>query len=70
MICINTLFENIGKKYFIPNFDYKSGDQSAQEEYVKKQQEEKESSKRKKSKNIKLDKNKAKNVEKKNRCCG
>ena len=67
---INTLFENIGKKYFIPNFDYKSGDQSAQEEYVKKQQEEKESSKRKKSKNIKLDKNKAKNVEKKNRCCG
>ena len=68
---INILFENIGKKYFIPNFDYKSGDHAAQEEYVKKKQEEKvESNKRKVTKNIKLEKDNVKNPERKRKCCG
>ena len=68
---INKLFENIGKKYFIPNFDYKSADQSVQEEYAKKQQEKKEENKkRKESKNIKLNKNNLKKGNKKGKCCG
>ena len=37
---ISTLFENVGKTYLVPGFDYKSGDKKAQEEFMKKKQEE------------------------------
>ena len=37
---ISTLFENVGKTYLIPGFDYKSDDKKAQEIYMKKKQEE------------------------------
>jgi len=37
---ISQLFENIGKTYLIPGYDYKSGDKKAQEEFMKKKQEE------------------------------
>ncbi len=37
---IDTLFDNIGKKYLIPNYDYRSSDKKAQEEFLKKKEEE------------------------------
>ena len=36
---ISTLFENIGKTYLVPGYDYQSGDKKAQEDYMKKKQE-------------------------------
>ena len=37
---ITNLFENIGKTYLVPGFDYRSGDKKAQEDFMKKKQEE------------------------------
>ena len=37
---ISTLFDNIGKTYLIPNFDYRATDKTAQENFMKKKQEE------------------------------
>ena len=44
------LFNNIGKTYLIPDFNYKAGDQKAQEEYERKQEEEEEDGNKKKAK--------------------
>ena len=53
---ISTLFENIGKTYLVPGFDYKSGDKKAQEDFMKKKQEElgNKKEKQKREKGMKL----------------
>ena len=72
---ITQLFDNIGKTYLIPGFDYKAGDQKAQEEFMKKKQEEEDSNNKKKgkvnkkeNKGVKLDAKKADDKKKKG-CC-
>ena len=53
---ISTLFENVGKTYLVPGYDYKSGDKKAQEEFMKKKQEEIGNKKKEKQKRgMKLD---------------
>ena len=44
---ITNLFENIGKTYLVPGFDYRSGDKKAQEDFMKKKQEENKKEKKK-----------------------
>ncbi len=54
---ITNLFENIGKTYLIPKYDYRAMDKKAQEDYIKKKQEEsKEKESKKRIKGVKLDK--------------
>ena len=69
---INTLFENIGKTYLVPGFDYKATDKKAQEDFLKKKQEESNENEKKKreKRGMKLDE-KASNEEVKKRsgCC-
>ena len=57
---INTLFENIGKKIIMPDYDYKNSDNTKQKDYIKKKQQEK---------NIKLEKNIGANNESQKKCC-
>ena len=57
---INTLFENIGKKIIMPDYDYKNSDNTKQKHYIKKKQQEK---------NIKLEKNIGANNESQKKCC-
>jgi len=52
---ISTLFENVGKTYLIPGFDYQSGDKKAQEMYMKKKQQELGNKKEKQRRGMKLD---------------
>ena len=67
---INTLFENIGKKYFMPDFDYKADDQKFQEEYKKKKELNDDNSKKKVTKGVKLENIKNNNEQyKKKGCC-
>ena len=62
---INNLFENIGKKIIMPDYDYRNSDNSAQKDFSKKRQKEK------KEKKIKLEnKNSIENInETKRSCC-
>ena len=65
---INILFENIGKKIIMPDYDYNNSDNSAQKNYSKKRQQEI------KDKKIKLEKRNSLNslnIKKKNKikCC-
>jgi len=74
---ISNLFNNLGKKFFIPEYDYKSGDKQAQENYLKKKKEEKKGilirkKEEKEDKRIKLDINDNEEEEKKvtkKKCC-
>ena len=66
---ISTLFDNIGKTYLIPNFDYRATDKTAQENFMKKKQE--ESNKKdmqKRVKGVQLD-NKKVDEKQKKKCC-
>ena len=66
---ISTLFDNIGKTYLVPNFDYRATDKTAQENFLKKKQEEnnkKETEKR--VKGVKIA-NKKSDEPKKKKCC-
>ena len=66
---INTLFDNIGKTYLVPDFDYRATDKKAQEEYIKKKQEESnKNDQKKRSKGIQLDKKRV-DEQKKKKCC-
>jgi len=75
---IKNLFNHLGKKYFIPEYDYKSGDKKAQENYMKKRKEEEKrgilirKKEDKDDKRIKLENNEndeeEKNITKK-KCC-
>ena len=63
---ITTLFDNIGQKYFNPDFDCTAADKKEQEEYMKKKSEEKQ--KKKEPKGVKLTSEPTK-TEKKKKCC-
>ena len=66
---ISTLFENIGKTYLIPGYDYQSGDKKAQENFMKKKQEEEQANKKEKQKRgMKLDQMKDGGKKKKGFC--
>ena len=66
---ISTLFENVGKTYLVPGFDYKSGDKKAQEEFMKKKKEEESANKKEKAKRgMKLKEAKNEEKEKKRWC--
>ena len=67
---ISTLFENIGKTYLIPGFDYQSSDKKAQENYMKKKHEEELGNKKEKQKSrgMKLEQMKDEGKKKKG-CC-
>ena len=62
---IKTLFENIGKKILIPEYDYNNSDNSLEKNYSKKIQQEKN------DKNYKLEKKKTTEIKKENKkaCC-
>ena len=69
---INKLFDNLGKKYIVPNYDYKAGEKEAKENYEKKKNEEKEgnSGNKKDDKSVKLNNNDEGGKEKtKKSCC-
>ena len=69
---ITKLFDNLGKKIIMPNFDYKVDENEAKENYMKKKSEEKEAKNQKKEvKGLKLNNvNKdEKNDNKKKSCC-
>ena len=63
---INTLFDNIGQKYFNPDFDWTAADTKDQQEYEKKKIENKQ--KKKEPKGVRLSSETAKK-EKKKKCC-
>ena len=64
---INNLFENIGRKYIDPKFDYQEADRIAEENYNKKKKELEEAKKKKeKRRGVKLD---VQNNKKKEKCC-
>ncbi len=66
---ISNLFDNIGKTYLIPNYDYRATDKKAQEEYLKKKEEEKNHiEEQKRTKGVKLN-NKKQDDKKKKKCC-
>ena len=58
---ISTLFDNVGKKYLIPGYDYQSEDKQAQEQFLKKNKE--EESKNKSGRNKKVSENKGVRLE-------
>ena len=67
---INTLFENIGKKIIMPNYDYKANDKQAQENYKRKNEEKNDSNKNKENKGVKLAKDEeGNNGKQKKGCC-
>ena len=67
---ITSLFENIGKTYLIPGFDYKATDKKAQEEFLKKKKEEDDKNEKKKreKRGMKLEEKPVENNKKKG-CC-
>ena len=67
---INTLFENIGKKIIIPEYDYKKNDSKSQQEYIKIAKGRKNEKFENKKDNIKLEKdsNEIKGTNKR-KCC-
>ena len=67
---INTLFENIGKKIIMPNYDYKANDKQAQENFKRKNEEKNDSNKNKVNKGVKLAKDEeGNNGKQKKGCC-
>ena len=64
---ISDLFDNIGQKYFNPNYDCGAADKKAQEEYQKKKAEEQQ--KKKEQKGVKLSSDKVKEKKQKKGCC-
>ena len=71
---ISTLFDNIGKKYLIPGYDYQTEDKQAQEQFLKKKKEDEGKNKAgrnkkvSENKGVKLEKNENKPKQKKG-CC-
>ena len=64
---ITTLFDNVGQKFFDPNFDVGAQNKQAQEEYKKKKSEEMQ--KKKQPKGVKLTVEEANKKPKKKKCC-
>ena len=65
---ITTLFENIGKTYLVPGYDYRAVDKKAQEEFMKKKQEEQKGKKSTREKGMKLENEKKEEKKKKKFC--
>jgi small GTP-binding protein len=63
---ITNLFENLGKKFINPDFDYNADDKEAKENYMKRKNEEKEGNNPDKKDNTKLKLNKNNNKDDKN----
>ena len=69
---INTLFDNIGKKIIIPEYDYKNTDSNAQKEFIKRAKEKSNEQKiDDKEGHIKLEKKDTIEIKEKNKkkCC-
>ena len=66
---ISTLFDNIGKTYIVPGFDYKATDKKAQEEFLKRKQEEDKKNEKKKREKRGMKLEEKKEGEKKKGCC-
>jgi len=66
---INILFQHLGKKLIIPEYDYKVSDDKTKEIYLKRKKEEKGNNNNKDDKNIKLNSNDEKDGNKKNGGC-
>ena len=68
---INTLFDNIGKKIIIPEYDYKNADSKAQQEYIKIAKGRKNEKSENKKDNIKLKKRDTNEIKEANKrkCC-
>ncbi len=66
---ISTLFDNIGKTYIVPGFDYKATDKKAQEEFLKRKQEEDNKNEKKKREKRGMKLEEKKEGEKKKGCC-
>ena len=65
---ITNLFDNIGKTYLVPGYDYRAGDKKAQEEFMKKKQEEQKGKKSNREKGVKLENEKKEEKKKKKFC--
>ena len=63
---ITNLFENLGKKFINPDYDYNADDKEAKENYMKRKNEEKEGNNPDKKDNTKLKLNKNNNKDDKN----
>ena len=69
---INTLFDNIGKKIIIPEYDYKNTDSNAQKEFIRRAREKSNEQKNnEKEDKIKLEKKNTNEIKDKNKkkCC-
>ena len=66
---ISTLFDNIGKTYIVPGFDYKATDKKAQEEFLKRKQKEDNKNEKKKIEKRGMKLEEKKEGEKKKGCC-
>ncbi len=66
---ISTLFDNIGKTYIVPGFDYKATDKKAQEEFLRRKQEEDNKNEKKKREKRGMKLEEKKEGEKKKGCC-
>ena len=64
---ISNLFENLGKKIIIPNYDFKKNNQKLEEEYLTHIKEEKKG--KKKDKGVKINNNGTEEIGKKKKCC-
>ena len=64
---ITSLFDNVGQKYFNPNFDVGAQNKQAQEEYKKKKTEEMQ--KKRQPKGVKLTAEDSNKKQKKKKCC-
>ena len=64
---ISNLFENLGKKIIIPNYDYKKNNQKLEEEYLTHIKEEKKG--KKKDKGVKINNDGTEEKRKKKKCC-
>ena len=69
---ITNLFENLGKKIIMPDYDYRADDKEAKENFMKKQQDKKDgnTNPQKEEKGMKLNNNKnGKSEDRKKGCC-
>ena len=64
---ISNLFENLGKKTIIPNYDFKKNNQKLEEEYLNQIKQEKKE--KKKDKGVKINNNGTEEIGKKRKCC-
>ena len=64
---ISNLFENLGKKIIIPNYDFKKNNQKLEEEYLNQIKQEKKG--KKKDKGVKINNNGTEEYGKKKKCC-